>query len=162
MSREHLSAREKAPGDDTAGRDAEGYFLKGAELAFPTYFIIEDHPRDLDDIYGEYGVVPEAKITNPRTGRFLFIEVKRQGMSGNAEERAYKHYAPGFIRLLKERYDLPYHPFATIFCEDLAWDPRYTDKIQSSLDYPHYLFWEDYAEDLMAEWVDHVREAWLG
>jgi hypothetical protein len=160
MAREHLSRRTRQPGHDQSFRTSEKFHV-AAGLVLPDHYRVVEHPRDIDDIYGDYGVIPEALIHNTETGRKLYIEVKKQGPSGNAEERAYKHYAPAFIRLVHERTGFDYHPFATVFCEHIAVDARYTEKIGRSLDYPHYFLWENYRLDLIEDWLEDVRATWL-
>ena len=132
-----------------------------ARRLLPANYEVIPKPRDLADIFERYGVVPEAMLVSRDTGRFVFVEVKKQGERGNAEERAYKHYAPGFIRLLHERYGFDYHPFVTVFCESLATDRRYTEKIRQMLDYPHYCLWAGYRRDLLARWLEDVARVWL-
>jgi hypothetical protein len=160
MAREHLSARTRQPGHDQSFRTSEKFDI-AAGLVLPDHYRVENHPKDIAKIYGDYGVIPEAVIRNTKNGRLLFVEVKKQGPSGNAEERAYKHYAPAFIRALEEHYRFGYHPFATVFCEHLAVDARYTEKIGRSLDYPHYFLWENYRLDMIEDWLDDVRSTWL-
>jgi hypothetical protein len=161
MARAHLSNRFWQPGNDRSFEESEANFIAAARRILPSNYDVTPKPRDLADIFEEYGIVPEAMIVSRDTGRFVFVEVKKQGSGGNAEERAYKHYAPGFIRLIEERYGLEYHPFVTVFCENLAEDARYTEKIARSLDYPHFCFWVDYRLDVLADWLDDVARTWL-
>ena len=157
MAREHLSNRFYQPGHDRSFEASEANFIKAARQILPANYDVIPKPRDLADIFDDYGVVPEAMIVSRDTGRFVFVEVKKQGSGGNAEERAYKHYAPGFMRLLEERYGLDYHPFVTVFCENLAEDARYTEKIGRMIDYPHYCLWEEYLLDVLAKWLEIGR-----
>lgn len=157
-----LSGRFRQPGDDKSFVRSEVGFARAARAILPANYEVVEKPRDLADLFGAYGVVPEAKITSRDTGRFVFVEVKKQGERGNAEERAYKHYAPGFYRLLAERYGFGYHPFVTVFCEHLAADPRYTEKIRQLMPpYPHYCLWTDYRRDRLARWLDDLTRTWL-
>ena len=69
----------------------------------PGEFSIEDHPRDLAKIIsGRFGVVPEASITFLGTGRKMYFEVKKQGLQGNADERAAKHHTVQFYKQVQE------------------------------------------------------------
>jgi hypothetical protein len=159
--RGRLAGRLIQPGDDRSFKQSERNFITAVGQLLPSNYEVIEKPRDLSDIFGPYGVVPEAKIISRDTGRFVFVEVKKQGARGNAEERAYKHYAPGFIRLLHERYGFDYHPFVTVFCESLAVDRRYTEKIRQMIDYPHYCLWANYRRDLLARWLDDLTRVWL-
>lgn len=163
--REVLRARTRQPGHDLAWRDAETRFTAAARALLPERYTVEDKPADLRGFYvsgpGQLGLEPEAKILDTATGRYLYVEVKRQGRHGNAEERAYKHHTPGFSRRLAERTGLDYHAYVTVFCEDLARLRRYTTKIAAHLDEPHYLLWADYDPLVLANWLDELRDRFL-
>lgn len=100
------------------------------------------------------GIEPEACIENLATGKKVFVEVKKQGKRGNAEERACKHHTTRFVSVLRELYGYDYHPFVTIFCEDLATTARYTQKIPYLIEPGHYLFWVDYDEDILSAYLN--------
>ena len=58
-----------------------------------------DKPRELRDLFGpRSGVAPEATVVSKETGRRFFVEVKKQGDRGNAEERACKHHTVQFYK----------------------------------------------------------------
>src|SRR5688572_12764280 len=127
MDSRRLSARKKQPGHDRTFVTSETNFSEAARRCLdPERYLVEDHPRDLAAIFpgaeGErdLGVVPEVGITSRMTGNKVFIEVKKQGKHGNAEERAMKHHTVQFYETLHDVYGYAYHPYVTIFCEALA------------------------------------------
>lgn len=98
-------------------------------------------PEDLSQIYNpkipitRHGVFPDYAISNNRTGKKVYIEVKRQdgwveGGSrsdgrGNAHERSCKFFTPGLINILREKSGIspPALPFWTVFLGDITRDP---------------------------------------
>lgn len=163
--REVLRTRTRQPGHDLAWRAAETRFSAAARALLPDRYVVEDKPADLRGFYAsgprQLGLEPEAKILDTVTGRYVYVEVKRQGRHGNAEERAYKHHTPGFVRRLAELTGLEYHSYVTVFCEDLATLRRYTMKIAAHLDAPHYLLWARYDPLVLADWLDELRDRFL-
>lgn len=133
----------------------------------PDKYVIEDHPRGLAAIFPgaegerELGVVPEVGITSKATGKRLFVEVKKQGPQGNAEERAMKHHTVQFYKTLSDLYGYPYHPFVTVFCESLATLPRYTRKFAYLIEPGQYFLWVDYDLDLLCEYLRGRCKVWL-
>lgn len=97
-----------------------------------------------------------------RTGRYVYVEVKRQGEHGNAEERVYELFAPTFMRRVAERTGLDYHPFVAVFCDDLATHPRYLVRFAAHLDEGTYLCWADADPALLAGFLDNLCGRWLG
>lgn len=162
MAREHLSNRFYQPGNDRSFEESEANFIAAARRILPSNYDVIPKPRDLADIFEDYGVVPEAMIVSRDTGRFVFVEVKKQGAGGNAEERVYKLFTTKFKQLLSDTYGFGYHPFVAVFCENLATDERYTKKFDYLMDdYPAYCLWEDYRLDVLADWLDDVARTWL-
>lgn len=152
MDSARLSARSKQPGHDRTFVASETNFVEAARKCLDlSLYEVADHPRDLAAIFRaslteerDLGVVPEASITSRRTGRKFFIEVKKQGPAGNAEERACKHHTVQFYKTLKAIYGYEYHPFVTIFCESLATLPRYTRKAEYLFEKNQYFNWVNY------------------
>lgn len=169
MDSERLSARTKQPGHDRTFERSERSFIDVASRVLdPLRYRVVDHPRDLancfpSDLAGDraLGVVPEALIESVATGRKFFVEVKKQGDQGNAEERAFKHHTVQFYRTLYDIYGYDYHPFVTVCCESLAVNPRYTRKFQFLFEPDHYFLWVDYDEDLLADYLYGRCAAWL-
>lgn len=163
-SRERLRNRATQPGDVHTWRPSETASVAAMQLLLGARYDVEFKPKDLRDFYhdgsdGEtaLGIEPEAKITDTVTGRYIYVEVKRQGPQGNAEERAYKHHSSVFEERLQERTRLPYHAFVTVFCEELASMRRYTAKYPSHIRGGWYLCWEHYDLALLADFLDEWR-----
>jgi hypothetical protein len=168
MDSRRLSARARQPGHDRTFTTSETNFIEAARRCLePDGYLIQGHPRDLAAIFsgleGEraLGVVPEASIASKTTGRKLFIEVKKQGDQGNAEERAMKHHTVQFYKTLHDVYGYPYHPFVAVFCEALATNPRYTRKFSYLLEPGQYFLWVDYDFDLLCQYLRSRCELWL-
>lgn len=163
MDSKKLSARAKQPGHDRTFRESETRFIDALKkILDETEWEIVDHPRDLAKIIsGKYGVVPEASIRNRNTGNVMYFEVKKQGPHGNADERACKHHTVQFYKELHQVTKLPYHPFATIMCQNLATDIRYTLKHPFYFEDGHYFLWVDYDLDLLADYLAKITVDWL-
>lgn len=163
MDSAKLSARAKQPGHDRTFRASETNFIEALhQILDGREWIVEDHPRDLAKIIGgRYGVVPEASITYRATGRKMYFEVKKQGMQGNADERAAKHHTVQFYKELRDHTGYDYHPFVTILCESLATAERYTLKHPFYFERDHYFCWVDYDLDLLADFLAHIADRWL-
>lgn len=168
MDSKKLSARVKQPGHDRTFVASEANFSAIArEVLDPKRFTVEDHPRDLAGLFaglaGEraLGLIPEASITSQATGRKLFVEVKKQGPRGNAEERACKHHTVQFCATLKQRFGYSYHPFLTVFCEELATNPRYTRKARFLFEPKQYLLWVGYDREVLRSFLNERCNEWL-
>lgn len=163
MDSAKLSARTRQPGHDRTFRESETTFIAAlGELLDPAVWKVDDHPRDLARmIDGRYGVIPEASIRHRETGRVFYFEVKKQGPSGNAEERACKHHTIEFYRRLAAHTGMPYHCFATIMCGNLASDPRYTVKHPYFFEADNYFCWQGYDLDSLADYLDMLIERYL-
>ncbi len=169
MNSEKLSARRKQPGHDRTFTTSEANFIMAASrcLDLALYEVI-DHPRELADVFPEtsgvarsLGVVPEAAIISRRTGRRFFVEVKKQGDAGNADERACKHHTVQFYKTLHDRYGYNYHPFVTVMCESLATNRRYTLKAAFLFEPDQYFLWVDYDLSLLCEYLQSRCRDWL-
>lgn len=164
MDSKKLSARTKQPGHDRTYTVSETNFIAVATAVLdPQLYVVVDHPADLRKLFAnELGVVPEASIASRITGRKFFVEVKKQGPAGNADERACKHHTTQFYRTLQTRFpDYTYHPFVTVFCENLAADRRYTLKAEHLFEPDHYFLWVDYDSDRLKAYLTARCRAWL-
>jgi hypothetical protein len=172
MNSSKLSARARQPGHDQSFRESEANFDEIARdllrRRFPHEFRVSTQGNELDDVFGmnpetgrTLGVRPEATITHIRSGRSLFVEVKKQGPAGNAEERACKHHTIQFAKVLRERFGWDYHPFVTVFCDSLAVDPRYTVKFASLFEPENYVLWVDYDPNILENYLVARATQWL-
>ena len=163
MDSAKLSARAKQPGHDRTFKTSETNFVRALRaILSQDEWVIEDHPRNLAKIIaGRYGVIPEASITFKATGRTMYFEVKKQGMGGNADERASKHHTVQFYKELHQVTGYGYHPYVTIMCESLATADRYTAKHPFYFEEDHYFCWVDYDLDLLTDFLAHIADRWL-
>jgi hypothetical protein len=163
MDSAKLSARAKQPGHDRTFMASEANFVKAlADILDANDWTVVDHPRDLSKIIGgRFGVVPEASIEYRPTGRKMYFEVKKQGMAGNADERASKHHTVQFYKELHAVTGYEYHPFVTVLCESLATAERYTLKHPFFFEVDHYFCWVDYDLDLLADFLARISDRWL-
>ena len=167
MDSERLLARERQPGNDQTFRVSEGNFVQTARSCLdPAKYVIDPQPRVLADVFATVdetplAVIPEVMIRSRETGRMLFVEVKKQGPRGNAEERSYKHHTVQFYKTLKDRLGYDFHPFVTIWCESLATDPRYTRKAKYLFEEGHYFLWVNYDPASLCSWLRARCEEWL-
>lgn len=133
-----------------------------AEQAFAA--IMEEHlrdtsfagvpkPADLAGIYGTgtggrpHGIRPDYSISNPETGRRVFVEIKRQRAAGNAHERACKYMMPGILNAMRQAGNQPADviPMWWVFTNGVAADPRYVQEI---------MFWFQGIEGNVLLWSD--------
>lgn len=163
MDSKKLSERAKQPGHDRTFRESEENFVSALrKILDPQEWEVVDHPRDLARIFGDrFGVVPEASITYRPNGRVVYFEVKKQGPSGNADERACKHHTVEFYKTLHSVTGYDYHPFVTIMCQNLATDERYTLKHPYFFEEDHYLLWVDYDLDILADFLARISDKWI-
>jgi len=167
MARKHLKERKKQPGHDQSYQKSERNFSRAARRALDSRkYRVVDKPKDLrhlftDDNPRPLGLRPELSIENVKTSRKLFVEVKKQGPKGNADERAMKHHTKQFYSLMKQKYRYTYHPFVTIFCENLAKDRRYTLKIRYLIEPDNYFLWRDYDYRSLQRYLSTRCREWL-
>ena len=131
--------------------------------------VCKEKPTALKGIYGvsdggqPHGIEPDFELHNKKTGKSIFVEVKRQRAAGNAHERACKYFAPGIISsargIGKQPKDV--FPFWLIFTNGIANDPRYVSEISHwFLGYErHLLLWSDWSdwEVLLNHFEEHIR-----
>lgn len=168
MNSERLARRERQPGHDRTFRTSETNFVMAARRCLdPQRYEVDDRPRDLVECFGQeigaraLGLQPEASITSRQTDRKFFVEVKKQGPAGNAEERAFKHHTVQFYKLMHKQFGYNYHPYVTIWCESLATLPRYTRKAVHLFEPDQYFLWKEYALEPLCEYLRARCAAWL-
>jgi hypothetical protein len=142
-----------------------------------TDFAIRPKPQEFRDIYvkvklstGElaeihipkievvkHGIRPDYALSNTKTKKTLYVEVKRQdgwvegklrsAGRGNAHERSCKFFTPGLLKLLRERGKLGNDvlPFWTVFQGDITRDPCRVREIKLwYAEYSaHYFMWRN-------------------
>ena len=159
------------------GGAAEKNFYEILKKEFEgTEFRIRPKPRELKGIYSKvelsddvskkiynpkvtwiHGIVPDYAIDNTKTGKTLFVEIKRQdgwvegkkpsAGRGNAHERSNKLFTPGLLKVLREYGKLGNDvlPFWVVFQGDIARDPKRVREIH--LWYgdhlAHFFMWSD-------------------
>lgn len=166
---------------DYSGKNAgkaEKNFFETFKIIFEgTDFIIRDRPKDFQNIYVDiklsdqelseiysppekirkHGVFPDYAIDNTKTGKTIYVEVKRQdgwvegkkrqAGRGNAHERSCKFFTPGLLKILREKGKLGSNvlPFWTVFQGDITRDPCRVREITCWYDdkKAHYFFWRD-------------------
>ena len=99
---------------------------------------------------------------NNDTSKVMNFEVKKQKKRGNAEERVYKLFTPKFSKAMKKFFNVDYHPFKAIFCEQLAVMNRYTAKFDVYLEESDYFLWQDYKNKRVLEnYIENVIKDYL-
>jgi hypothetical protein len=161
MDSAKLSQRKKQPGHDRSFIQSETQFVNALKAVLPDSYDVVDKPNTLRKLFGKYGIVPEASIRNKTTGRIMYFEVKKQGPGGNADERACRHHTVQFYRTLAKATGMPYHAYATIFCESLATKPVYVEKYPFVIEEGHYFCWVDYDLKDLANYLRRLREKYL-
>lgn len=158
----------KPPGADQTYREAEKRFFEVAKAGLgKRKYEINPQPNDLMAIFatredgGRLGMKPDFSITSKQTGRKLFVEIKKQRDRGNADERACRQYTVGFYDLMKKEFGYDYHPFVTIFCESLATNRRYTEKVKHLIPEKQYHLWVRYEKARLIRFLEARCEAWL-
>lgn len=166
MDSDKLSARLRQPGHDRTFLESERNFIEVATQVLGPGYEVVANPRDLRAIFGAVGesalgISPEASITSEATGKKFYVEVKKQGDAGNAEERACKHHTVQFYKLMHEKFGYDYHPYVTICCESLAQLERYTRKFKYLFEDGQYLLWTGYDEKVLADFLKERCRLWI-
>ena len=125
------------------------------------YVNVRLKPEDLKEIYNpeeavtRHGVWPDYAIDNKKTGKTIYVEVKRQDGwveggkrsdgRGNAHERSCKFFTPGLLRILREKSKIAPTalPFWTVFLGDITRDPCRVREVTCWYDTytNHFFFW---------------------
>jgi len=160
----------KAVGAEVSFYDAFTEAFKGTD------FRIRSKPTDFKNIYEKvqlppallaqtykpdreysHGVAPDYAIDHLKTGKTLYVEVKRQdgwvegkppsAGRGNAHERSCKFFTPGLKKVLQNSGKLgdDVLPFWVVYLGDIARDPKRTREITLWYDgvEDHYFMWAD-------------------
>ena len=122
-----------------------------------------------DEPIKKYGIQPDGAIRNTRTGKTIYVEIKRQdgwvegkprsAGRGNAHERLCKYFTPGLLSKLRSEGGIsePNLPFWIVFQGDITRDPcRVREITYWFKDFKaNYFFWRNssIAEDL----IDHFE-----
>lgn len=166
---------------DYSGKNAghaENSFLKAFEDEFKgTVYRIRRKPAEFANIYVDvslpdtvradifnpgtpitrHGVFPDYAIDNTKTGKTIYVEVKRQDGwvegkkrsdgRGNAHERSCKFFTPGLLKILREKGNIDHDhlPFWTVFQGDITRDPCRVREITCWYGEKegHFFFWRN-------------------
>ena len=105
----------------------------------------------------KHGIQPDGAIINNRTGKTIFVEIKRQdgwvegkprsAGRGNAHERLCKYFTPGLLKTLRIKSGIkePDLPFWIVFQGDITRDPCRVREITYWFDKykSNYYFWRN-------------------
>jgi type II restriction enzyme MunI len=141
-----------------------------------TDFRIRSKPKEFKNIYSKvvlsdetraaiyspdetwvHGMAPDYAIDNTKTGKILYVEVKRQdgwvegktrsAGRGNAHERSNKLFTPGLMKLMREHGKISADalPFWVVFQGDIARDPKRVREITFWYGgyEAHFFLWSD-------------------
>lgn len=118
----------------------------------------------------QHGIQPDGSITNTRTGKTIYIELKRQdgwvegkerkAGRGNAHERLCKYFTPGLLKLLREKGKITddNYPFWIVFQGDITRDPCRVREITFWFgdNKTNFFFWRDTKNPLKL--IDHFEK----
>lgn len=120
----------------------------------------------------KHGIQPDGAIRNIKTGKTIYVEIKRQdgwvegkprsAGRGNAHERLCKYFTPGLLCKLRTSGKIaePYLPFWIVFQGDITRDPcRVREITYWFKDFKaNYFFWRNTknAEDLIDHFETHI------
>lgn len=171
---------------------AENFFFESFKQVFQgTDFQIRAKPKEFANIYvsvplaseelqkiyapaipvTRHGVSPDYAIDNKKTGKTIYVEVKRQDGwveggkrsdgRGNAHERSCKFFTPGLLKILRSKSNIapPALPFWTVFQGDITRDPCRVREITCWYDEfrAHFFFWRDAPDpDLLFKHFDEL------
>ena len=126
-----------------------------------------------DEEITKHGISPDAAIVNNKTGKVIFVEIKRQdgwvegkprsAGRGNAHERLCKYFTPGLLKLLKEKSQITAtnYPFWIVFQGDITRDICRVKEITLWFDgnTDNYFFWRNTrdATPLVEHFIDHIQ-----
>ena len=117
-----------------------------------------------------HGLEPDCSITNKRTGKTIFIELKRQDGwvegkerkdgRGNAHERLCKYFTPGLLRACREEGNISeeYYPFWIVFQGDITRDPCRVREITYwfAENKANFTFWRNKSNPLVL--IEHFEQ----
>ncbi len=155
------------------------YIIRAKPREFQNIYVdVKLKSEDLEQIYSplaaitRHGVIPDYAISNTKTGRTIYVEVKRQdgwidgGLRkdgrGNAHERSCKFFTPGLMRILRDSSKIPEPalPFWVVFLGNITRDPCRVREITcwyEGFD-GHFFFWRQAPnpELLFAHFDEHI------
>lgn len=175
-----------------AGAAEKSFFEVFTHLFAGTEFRIRSKPREFKNIYSGvklcetvlgqiycpdrtwvHGVMPDYAIDNTKTGKTLYVEVKRQdgwiegkeasAGRGNAHERSCKFFTPGLLKILRAQGKLGDNvlPFWVVFQGDIARDPKRVREVTLWYDgcADHFFMWTDSTnpEPLVKHFAERLR-----
>ena len=192
MGKEALSGRDIW--QDVSGAKAtvaeQDFFAVFTRALQGTDFQIRPKPKEFKNIYvnvelpenvlsqiynppegiRRHGISPDYAIGNTKTGKTLYVEVKRQDGwveggkrsdgRGNAHERSCKYFTPGLIQVMREQgkiTDTTALPFWTVFQGDITRDPCRVREITCWYDgfENHFFFWRNTRDN--APLLEHFK-----
>lgn len=158
--------------------------FKGTEYVLntqPTCFnkLYVDVPlssQELSEIYTpdspitKHGIQPDSSITNTRTGKTIYVELKRQdgwvegkprsAGRGNAHERLCKYFTPGLLKACREKGGISeeHFPFWIVFQGDITRDPCRVREITFWFadNKANYFFWRNTQNPLTL--IEHFEQ----
>ncbi len=166
-----------------AARAEHSFYDVFKQLFEGTEYEIEMHPKDFDKLYIDvpltrqelseiytpdtpikrHGVLPDFLIKNTKTGKTIYVELKRQdgwvegkkrsAGRGNAHERFCKYFTPGLLKAFREKgghTDTSYYPFWIVFQGDITRDPCRVREITFWFQgyKANYFFWRNVADPI--------------
>jgi hypothetical protein len=155
------------------------YLIRAKPSEFRNIYVdIALKPEELAAIYNpveaitRHGVTPDYAIENKKSGRIIYVEVKRQDGwvdggkrsdgRGNAHERSSKYFTPGLQRILREKSKIPPPalPFWTVFLGDITRDPCRVREVTCWYEgfAGHFFFWRQAPDPdlLFAHFDEHI------
>ena len=126
-----------------------------------TDYIIRPKPKELRKIYSvdpPHGVVIDYAITNTKTKKTLYVEIKRQdgyvkgetlpnAGRGNAHERSCKYFTPGLLKIMRKYGKLGNNvlPFWVVYQGRIARDEKRIREITYWFDKykSHFFLWRN-------------------
>jgi hypothetical protein len=157
--------------------DGTEYTIRAKPTEFQSIYVNIQLPETtLAEIFNppegitRHGVYPDYAIDNNRTGKRLYVEVKRQdgwvegGVRsdgrGNAHERSCKFFTPGLLSILRQKSGIaePSLPFWTVFQGDITRDPCRVREVSCWYQgfESHFFFWRNSPEPGLL--LDHFEE----
>lgn len=184
--------KQKSRLGDIKSHLAELLFIDVFRTAFiDTDYIITKQPKNFKNIYKDVkltkkelseiynpssdisgGIVPDAAITNKRTGKTIYVEIKRQNGwvegkpksegRGNAHERLCKYFMPGLLKRLQKASKIAKseYPIWAVFEGDITRDPIHVREITCWFEghLGNLFFWRkpNNAESLILHFENHI------
>lgn len=201
MGKKALSGRENwqtesGPGG-LAGTAEKNLYVAFRKAFEGTDYVISDHPTDLKHLYENielsseilnqifcpdeatmnaakkrgWGVSPDFSITNKKTGKILFGEIKRQdgwvegkdpsAGRGNAHERMCKLFTPGLLKAYRKIGKIDSTdilPFWVVLEGDITRDPKHNREIAFWFDSydKNYFMWRPNMSDI--DLIEHFNK----